>query len=245
VEERTRELARTNEELLVQIRQRERTEELRIRLLQQVVKAQEDEQRRIARELHDQMGQQLTALALKVRALKAGDPPPPHVEREIENLERIVRQLDQDVDFLVWQLRPTALDDLGLVEAMGDYVSNWSKHTGVSAELRLIGMDGERLAPEVETVLYRAAQEALNNVAKHAGAKRVNVLLEHCQHTTVLSVTDDGMGFDPEKQRREGRQQLGLHGMSERAAMVDGTTSVESRPGFGTTVSVRIPAART
>jgi signal transduction histidine kinase len=241
VEDRTRQLARMNEELLAQIKQRERAEEIRIRLLQQVVKAQEDEQRRIARELHDQMGQQITALGLKVRALTGDDGLQPRLRHEIENVQKIVQQLDQDVDFLVWQLRPTALDDLGLVEAISDYVNNWSRHTGVSAKLYLTGMDGKRLSAEVETVLYRVTQEALNNVAKHAAARNVRVGLEHGPDATVLTVTDDGTGFDLKRQRRDGTTHFGLDGMTERAALVGGTLSVEGRPGHGTTVSVRIP----
>jgi signal transduction histidine kinase len=244
VADRTRQLARTNEELLAQIRQRERAEETRVRLLQQVVKAQEDEQRRIARELHDQMGQQITALGLKVRALRGDDALQPHLQQEIDKLQKLVQQLDQDLDFVVWQLRPTAMEDLSLVEAIADYVSNWSKHTGVPATLHVSGMEGTRLPAEVETVLYRVTQEALNNVAKHAGAHTVDVELEHGPEETVLSVTDDGRGFDPRLQRRNGGKHFGLDGMSERAALVGGSFSVEGRAGDGTTVSVRIPSAR-
>jgi len=245
IEDRTRQLAAMNEELVDQIRQRERAEKARMRLLQQVLNAQEDEQRRIARELHDQLGQHITALGLRVRGLRAQDGLQPHFEHEVENLENMVRQLDQDIDFLVWQLRPTALDDLGLAEAIQDYVSNWSRHSGVSASLHLDAMETRPLSAEVETVLYRVMQQALNNVAKYASAQNVYVGLEHGPDETILAVTHDGAGFDQEQQLRDGRKHFGLDWMKERAALVGGTVRVECQPGDGTAVTVRIPVSRT
>ena len=242
VENRRRQLAQVNEALLAQIRDRERAEEVRIRLLQQLVQAQEGEQRRIARELHDQLGQQITALGLKLHVLIGHFGLQPPLDRELASLERVVRQLDDDIDFLVWQLRPSALDDLGLVEALSDYVSDWSAHAGVSAKLRVDGMEGKRLSDEVETILYRVTQEALNNVAEHAGARNVAVELRRAPDRTMLTVTDDGTGFDLQGQRRDGRKHFGLDGMRERAALVGGTFTVDGRPGDGTTISVRIPA---
>ena len=241
------ELREANERLLVAgVRMQElaeEAEEARARLMQQLVKAHEHEQRRIAHELHDQIGQQITALRLKIRALRDKDELHPHLAHEVERLEQIAKQLDEDVDFLVWQLRPTALDDLGLVEAISDYVSDWSRHCGVSAKLHLTGIEGTRLSGEVETVLYRVMQEALNNVAKHAGAKNVELELRHGPVETVLNIADDGAGFDLKRQHRDGRKHFGLDGMRERAALVRGTVRVEGRPGDGTAVTVRIPVS--
>src|SRR5204863_5222972 len=130
--------------------------------------AQEDERRRIAREMHDQFGEQLTALALRIRMLK--DACGPHDDRRphVEAIEAIAQRLDRDVDQLVWELRPTALDDLGLRAALANYVQDWSARVGVPATLHSSGLLDERLPAEAETALYRIAQEALTNVAKHA-----------------------------------------------------------------------------
>ena len=110
-------------------------------------------------------------------------------------------------------------------------------------ELHLTGVEGTRLSGEVETVLYRAMQEALNNVAKHADAKNVELELKHGPVETVLNIADDGAGFDLKRQHRDGRKHFGLDGMRERAALVRGTVRVEGRPGDGTAVTVRIPVS--
>jgi signal transduction histidine kinase len=159
---------------------------------------------------------------------------------EIETLENITKQLDADLDFLVWELRPTALDDLGLVEALTDYVATWSKYFGLQAQLHTRGMQSRRLASQIEIMLYRVAQEALNNVAKHAAAKRVELILEQRSDHVSLIIEDDGIGFDPDAVG-ENAKGLGLTGMRERAAFAGGTAAVESRPDAGTTVFVRIP----
>jgi signal transduction histidine kinase len=178
VAERTAELSEMNLLLQTEIDRRKRTEEERVRLLRRIDLAEEEERRRMAREMHDQFGQQLTALTLKLAALKASCGNRTELCGQIESLQTIARQLDDDVDFLVWELRPAALDDLGLVAALSKYVENWSKHFGVRGELDAIGIEKDRLTVEMETVLYRIAQEALNNVAKHAGAKKVDILLD-------------------------------------------------------------------
>ena len=240
VEDRTRELAQTNEALRDEMRERKQAEESRIRLLGQLVEAQESECRRISRELHDQLGQQVTALGLKIASLKEAPTLPAPLKRELENLEEISKQLDHDVDFLVWELRPLVLDDLGLVEALSNYVVAWARHFEVPARLTATGMEKERLPGEFETVLYRITQEALNNVAKHAGAREVDVILERRSAQVSLIVEDNGSGFDP--QFKSGAAAgFGLAGMRERAALAGGTMNVESAPGGGTTVFVRLP----
>jgi signal transduction histidine kinase len=225
-----------------EMHERRRLEELRIGLLQQLVKAQENEQRRISRELHDQLGQQVTALSLKLSALNSRADVTPDLQTELAALGVIVRQLDEDIDFIVGQLRPSALDDLGLAAALDDYVTNWSGHFGVSARFRTTGMGEAHLSSEIETVLYRVTQEALNNVAKHAGATRVDIVLEHVPEQTLLTIADDGVGFDMQERREDLGH--GLDGMRERAAMVGAAMHVEARPANGTTVVVRVPSAR-
>lgn len=210
-------------------------------LLQTLVRAQEDERTRIARDLHDELGQQLTALRLRLDALrKMCD-----IEelcKVIDETQLIARNLDNGVDFLAWELRPASLDDLGLVAALANYVREWSRHSGVTAELLASSLKKTRFTPEVETNLYRIVQEALNNTHKHAKAKYVEVMLEKRGDMIGLLISDDGRGFSPQnkKNRLKG---LGLTGMKERAALVGGTLEIESAKGKGTTIFVRIPAA--
>ncbi len=242
VAERTVELMEMNSNLQAEITERHRVEGERRELLRRLVAAQEDERRRIAREMHDQFGQQLPALMLKLSTLKKDCSEQPKLREQIELAEAITTQLDDDVDFLVWQLRPTALDDLGLLAAVTNYSQNWSKHFGVPIELQASGMKDDRLTSEIETVLYRVAQEALNNIAKHAQASSVDIVLERRADHVLLIIEDDGVGFDTVNISSAGDRGLGLAGMRERAALVGGKVVIETQPGEGTTIIVRIPA---
>jgi PAS domain S-box-containing protein len=239
---RTGELAQSNEALRSEVARGAESQELRIRLLRHLVDAQEQERKRLSRELHDQLGQQLTALTLKLATLKSMEGLDPAVRGELDGLEAIAKQVDSDIDYLAWELRPTALDDLGLVEALNDYARTWSKHFGLPAKLHANGFDGERLSGLVETVLYRIAQEALNNVAKHAGASGVELILDKRADHVSLIVEDDGIGFDAD-QTVTNPSSLGLVGMRERAAFAGGTLEIESGPGKGASVFVRIPTS--
>ena len=116
----------------------------------------------------------------------------------------IVQDIDKQLDFLAWELRPAALDDLGLAVALSSYVQSWSAHHGVAAEFRAAGIADERLGPETETIFYRIAQEALNNVAKHAHAARVDVIVERRDGEAVLVIEDNGIGFDARGEGRRG-----------------------------------------
>jgi signal transduction histidine kinase len=238
VTERTAELSKTNLVLQMEIEQRQRTEEDRLRLLGRITVAQEEERRRVAREMHDQLGQQLTALTLKLAALKSNCGGQTELCNQVEALQAIAKQLDADVDFLVWELRPTALDGVGLEAALSQYVRNWSKHFGIDAEMHAVGMEKDGVTIEMETVLYRIAQEALNNVAKHAKASKVDILLESRSGQVSLIVEDNGIGFE---EHRAGDRGMGLIGMRERASLVGGTLAVESHPGSASTLVVRIP----
>ena len=177
--------------------ERQRVEQERIQLLTRLVLAQEDERRRIARELHDQLGQQLTALRLTLEMLKAQSVERTELRVQVETLEELARQLDEDVAFRVWELRPTVLENLGLQAALTNYVRNWSKHFGIRAQLHTSQSTDERLTSEIETTMYRLAQEALNNVAKHARADHVDVVLERSAEHVSLIIEDNGVGFDP------------------------------------------------
>lgn len=210
-------------------------------MLQILVRAQEDERTRIARDLHDELGQQLTALRLKLDALRKMCDIQELCD-VIDETQLIAKSIDNGVDFLAWELRPASLDDLGLVAALDNYVREWSHNSGVTAELLTTSLKKERFTPEVETNLYRIVQEALNNTHKHAKAKYVEVMLDKRGETIGLLISDDGKGFSQQdkKNRLKG---LGLTGMKERAALVGGTLEIESAKGKGTTIFVRIPAA--
>jgi signal transduction histidine kinase len=223
---------------LTERRERE-AERARTELLGRLVFAQEDERRRIARDMHDQFGEHLTALSLQIAVLRDACGGRAELAGHVSALEALAERLDRDVEQLVWQLRPTALDDLGLRAALANYVQEWSQRHNVTAELHTSGLLDDRLAPDVETALYRIAQEALNNVAKHALARRVEVLLERRPDCVLLIVEDNGVGFDPAKSRAT-RHGFGLDGMQERAALVGASIDIDSTPGQGTTVLVRM-----
>jgi len=241
VRERTFELAKLNESLRDEISERIQTERDRVRLLRQIVRAQEDERRRIARDIHDQVGQQMTALRLNLAALDQGYREDAEIREKLEQTKAIAERLDADVDFLAWELRPAALDDIGLAEAMSTFVRQWSNHSGVEAQFHTSGMGKERLSSETETNLYRMMQEALNNTMKYAQAKRVDVLLERRDNQVVLIIEDDGVGFNLNQDTGGEDKGLGLIGMRERAALVGGTLQIESKANEGTTIFARVP----
>jgi signal transduction histidine kinase len=220
-------------------RRRREAERARTELLAHLVFVQEDERRRIARDMHDQFGEHLTALSLRIALLKQLCAQQGDLAAHAVALEAIAERLDHDVDQLVWQLRPTALDDLGLRAALANYIQEWSRRSNIAAELHTSGLLHDRLAPEVETALYRIAQEALNNAAKHSRARRVEVLLERRSDCVLLIVEDDGVGFELPG-TDSSRQGFGLVGMQERAALVGASLEIESTPGKGTTVLVRM-----
>jgi PAS domain S-box-containing protein len=222
-------------------RKRAEAERARTEFLTRLVFAQEDERRRIAREMHDQFGEQLTALALRIRTLKDACDGHDDWRAHVESIEAIAQRLDRDVDHLVWELRPTALDDLGLRAALANYVQDWSNRVGISAKLHTSGLLDDRLPSDAETALYRIAQEALTNVAKHARAAKVEIILERRADNVLLIIEDDGVGFDPAAAEDNARR-FGLLGMQERAGLVGAMLEIESSAGNGTTVLVRMAA---
>jgi PAS domain S-box-containing protein len=221
---------------------RRQAEEIRrAGLLSRLATIQEDERRRIARELHDETGQQLTALILGLKALR-GRAEAAALDGKLAALQDLAEQIGRSAHGMAWELRPTALDDLGLETALRDSVERWSERSGLPADFHC-AIGPARLPAEVETHLYRITGEALTNVARHARASRASVILERRRDHLLAIVEDDGAGFDPEAVRRSASSEhrLGLYGMQERAALVGGTLQVESSPGHGTTVFVRVP----
>jgi PAS domain S-box-containing protein len=240
-EDTDRQLSESKALLATEIVDRTQAEAARIRLLRRLVVAQEEERRRIARDLHDDLGQRLTALRLALEALEASARDKDELSGAIGKALQMLARIDQEVDFIAWELRPAALDELGLTKVLDTYVLEWSRHAGIRATFLVRSGDVERFAPEVEASVYRIAQEALNNVAKHARARSVNVLLEQREEMLVLVVEDDGIGFHP---IGSSETMIGLLGMRERAAAVGGTLEIEPTPDGGTTILSRIPISR-
>ncbi len=243
VSERTSELSNVNEALRLEVIDRKRSEELRVGLLRKIVNTQEDERKRISREIHDHIGQQLTALLLNFNhLLTASTTLDPELAGRLREMQAVAKRLDSEVDFLAWELRPAALDHLGLAAAVANFTREWSLHFQTPAEFTQVGLNGHKLLPEVEINLYRVAQEALNNVAKHARATQASVVLEMRNGKVTLIVEDNGVGFVPKQPDPESERCMGILGMKERAELVGGTLEIESMPGQGTTIFARVPA---
>ena len=209
-------------------------------MLQKLVAAQEEERKRFARDLHDELGQQLTVLRMKLDDIRSscddGD-----VEKKIDEIEKLARSVDEGVDFMAWEMRPASLDDLGLVVALEKFAKQWSYHSGIDAQLIGSTIRRVRFDPNIEINFYRITQEALNNVQKHAKATHVDIMLERRGEFLVLIVEDNGKGFNI-KNKKYYSKGIGLTGMRERAELIGGTLEIESSPRKGTTIFVSVPA---
>ncbi len=209
-------------------------------LSRQLVDVQEGERRRVALELHDEAGQLLTSLLVGLRLLENEAGRPEAVVLRIKELKHLADAVQEGLHRLATDLRPAALEHLGLVPALGQLASKHSVSGGPSVQLETLGLEGRRLSFDLETALYRIAQEALTNATRHADAKNVSLVAERRNGQIILVVEDDGRGFDVEVANRSGR--LGLLGIRERAEMFGGHLLVESSPGSGTTLVVEVPS---
>jgi signal transduction histidine kinase len=217
-------------------------EAMRVRLLDQVITAQEDERKRIARELHDETSQALTSLMVGLKVLEQR-PDLAEGREALANLRALSAKTLDAVHDLSVQLRPSVLDDLGLVPAIERLVADFGKTHGIPVAFETNLRGGPRLPPTVETTLYRIGQEALTNVARHAGARSASVILERRGSVVTLILEDDGHGFDVASRLAgaDDRRPLGIFGMRERATLLGGALTIESSPGTGTTIFVEIP----
>jgi signal transduction histidine kinase len=213
--------------------------------LEKVISAQEEERKRIARELHDDTGQALTSLMVGLRvAGDAHDAETRVQQARLDALREIAAQTLEAVKRMARELRPSSLDDLGLTAALERYVANYRANFGLNADLQTTGFhDGERLPAEIELAVYRIIQEALTNIAKHARAQNVSIVVERKPHALVAIVEDDGRGFDVHAALNPSQDEngLGLHGMRERAELVGGRLQIESSIGGGSSVFVEMP----
>ena len=216
-------------------------EEIKARLLQKIIGVQEEERKRIARELHDETGQSLTSLLLGLKMIeKAQDME--QVRERTGELRQVVIDTLTDINKLALELRPTILDDLGLVAAVERYISNVLAKSDLEIELQVMGIEEIQLSSQVEITIYRIIQESLTNIIKHAKASRVNILLEHQGDKIFLVVGDNGIGFNQETIRKKSLEykHLGLFGMEERAAIIGGFLVIESSPGQGTKIRFEV-----
>jgi signal transduction histidine kinase len=230
-----------NARLWDDLREKER---VRGHLLEKVIVAQEEERKRIARELHDDTGQAITSLMVGLRA--ASDGRDPTLRARFDSLREIAAQTLESVKRLARELRPALLDDLGLEAALERYVASYRANFGLNADLTMTGFQRDgRLPAEAELALYRIVQEALTNIAKHAHARSVSIVVERKPRSVVAIIEDDGRGFDVRAVLESPHEEtkLGLHGMRERAELVGGRLQMESTVGGGTSVFVEIPIA--
>jgi PAS domain S-box-containing protein len=228
--------------ILATASERKRTEESRIRLIERVMSAQEEERRRIARELHDETGQSLTSLLVGLRLI-GSTRTLKDAKGQVNQLRHITVQILDNLRRLARGLHPSILDDLGLAVALTRYATDYAQSYGIAVNVHTEGLDSSRLPSPVETTLYRIAQEALTNIARHAAANTVRIVLKRRPSGVHMIVEDNGSGFDVETTLRTSTTSghLGLYGICERATLLGGSVTIESKQGKGTTVSAQIP----
>ena len=217
----------------------ERQEQLRKELLRNTIRTQEEERARIARELHDEMAQTLTAFTLDIGTLQNVLPNDNGAHTILDRLQNLSRQMSQSMVQMVYMLRPPHLDELGLVTALKYMLEQDFQRRGLKAKMEING-NPTRIDPLIETVLFRVAQGALTNTLRHAETKEVDLCLEYKPGSVLLKISDKGSGFDPDQVFVAPRG-WGLAGMKERAESVGGEMQIKSSPSEGTTVEVEIP----
>jgi signal transduction histidine kinase len=217
-----------------------RTEQMRKHLLAKTLTAQEEERKRIARELHDETSQALTSLMVGLKFVENSASLAQVKERTAE-LRTLAAQTLDDVHHLATELRPSLLDDLGLVAAIGKYTREYSSKMKIKVDTHISSLSDKRLPSEIEVAVYRIVQEALTNVAKYSNTKNVSVILRYKEGTLIAIIEDNGTGFDVSRvMALANEKKLGLFGMYERASLIGGKLTIESRPGAGTTVFLEV-----
>ncbi|ACK50960.1 multi-sensor signal transduction histidine kinase [Methylocella silvestris BL2] len=211
-------------------------------VLRSTVINQEAERQRIARELHDSLGQYLTVMQLDLDGIGRDVDSSPAVKRRVADLKNLTANLGKEVNRLAWEIRPTALDDLGLQTAIQQFLEEWGQKSGLQFDLHL-ALSDRRLPPIVETTLYRILQEAITNVVKHSQAKKAGVILKATSSEAIMIVEDDGRGFlwDDVDSATKPSSRLGLLGVRERLSLVGGKLEIETSPGHGATLFIHVP----
>jgi PAS domain S-box-containing protein len=213
-------------------------EEIRA-LAASLLTAQEEERRRVSRELHDQICQQLAALAFDLGGFAAQPPRPAHARAQFRALQARAVKASEETRHIAYELHPSVLDDLGLETSLRDLCQRFSRKTGnIAVQFNSMKLPSP-IPREIASCLYRIAQESLNNIAAHSGAKRASLELAAQDGTLRLTITDNGVGFDLSAARGQGG--LGLISMEERSRMVNGKLTISTQPGSGTTIAVEVP----
>ena len=214
--------------------------ELQSVLLNKMIEVQEEERRKISRELHDETSQSLTSIivGLKILSEQVGS----EEERaQIVTMRELVAKTLDEVHRIALELRPVMLDDLGLAAAARRYANNYSRQHGIEVDVNFAGISRERFKPEIEISLYRILQETLTNIAKHARATHVRIGLKKTRQLLEFSISDNGIGFAVDSLKTAtAKGSLGIHGMRERVALLGGTLAIDAEEGVGTTVRVEI-----
>jgi signal transduction histidine kinase len=232
----------TAQELTLQTGLRAAAEAEVQQVLRQTMSEQEAERKRIARELHDDLGQSVVLVQLGLDAIARSVPADSDIVEKTAALQRIARDLGTSLHRIAWEVRPAALDTLGLADAIAQLVSDWEPHCNLKFDLQL-GIGDRRLPPDVESTLYRVVQEGLTNVVRHADAQRVGIIVEIRGREVICIIEDDGSGMPDANSQAEdkGSRHLGLLGMRERLALIDGSMEIESSQTKGTALFVRVP----
>lgn len=241
VRERTAQLSQLTSELQQEVTDRTAAEAQVRHFLNRIVDIQEEERHRIARNIHDDLGQHLTAFRINLRSLTNdinGE-----LSGRARHVEQLAEELDSRIDAVTWELRPVDLENVGLVTAIQNLVTSWSGRFNIPADFGAIGREDIELPLETGVHLYRILQEALHNVAKHANATHAAVMVEFTDDLFKMIIEDDGLGFDLDNEPAAAKDHasLGLISMRERAMLINAAIEIESSPGSGTTVFVRVP----
>jgi chemotaxis family two-component system sensor kinase Cph1 len=242
LDDRIKQWEATARELKVESDRRAVVEAELSQVLRSTVINQEAERQRIARELHDSLGQYLAVMQLNLDGLGRDVNSTPELRQRVARLKSLTDDVGQEVSRLAWEIRPTALDDLGLQTAFQQFLEEWGQRSRLQFDLHL-ALSDRRLPPIIETTLYRILQEAITNVVKHAEATKVGVILEATADEAILIIEDDGKGFqlDEAEAALAPSSRLGLLGVRERLSLVKGSLEIETSPNHGTTLLIHVP----
>lgn len=226
------------EQLELAAKERTERDQLRVKYVSGVIAAQEEERKRIARELHDSTSQTLTSLLIGLRTL-SDSCEYPEIRTHAEELRSIAAKTLDEVHTLAFQLRPSVLDDLGLPEALQRHIADCRRRYNFNIDLAINGLE-QRLPTDIETALYRITQEALTNISRHAKAETASVCVERRENKVIAIIDDDGRGFDLQA-IDQSNGHLGLYGIRERVELLAGNLEIESAPEMGTSLFIEIP----
>lgn len=242
LDDRIAQWERTAQDLSRESKRRAVVEAELSQLLRRTVMDQEAERQRIARELHDCLGQYLTIMQLDLDGIRRDSDASHSIRERVDKLKSLTADIGHEVNQLAWEIRPTALDDLGLQNAIQQFLEQWAERSTLEFDLHL-SLNDRRLPQPIETALYRALQEAIRNIVKHANATKVGVILKTTAGGVQLIVEDDGKGFvwDTADGAAPQNPRLGLLGIRERLALVGGLLEIETAPGSGTVLLINVP----